>query len=206
MRDAEAVDGTHVPSRGRSEPATETVTLGRRLRERRLKRGLSLEVLASRCGLSRSGLSKIERGEVVPSTTNLSRIAEALGTSFAALMSPASEGEVVVLRAEDQPVMKDGRSGFTRRCIAPILPSRGLDWVLNHLPAGESTGVFVPHRAGVDEYIYVLSGRLEARLGRARHALEEGDALYFQAQVAHEFVATEDGACDYLLIIDNQTR
>lgn len=180
--------------------------LGESLRSMRLKRGLSLEALSRASGLSRSGISKIERGEAVPSTSSLSRITEALGTSFAALVSPAIDAEVVVLKAADQPVMIDDRTGFKRRCISPILPSRGLDWVLNSLPRGQSTGAFVPHRTGVDEYIYVISGHLDATLGDASHRLEAGDALYFQAQVSHEFVAGPDAGCEYLLIIDNQAR
>ncbi len=182
-----------------------TPKLGDRIRAFRKKRMLSLDALAAQSGVSRATISKIELDQVTPSTTNLSKIAEALGTSFAELMSPESAGETVILRAEDQPVMSDAKTGFARRCIAPILPSRGIDWVLNELPPGVSTGGFVPHRVGVEEYIYVLSGGLEARLGDDVHILSEGDALFFQAHKRHEFKAAGKGACRYMLIIHNRT-
>lgn len=179
--------------------------LGERIREFRKQRTLSLDALAALSGVSRATISKVELDQVTPSTTNLSKIAEALGTSFAELMSPEAAGEIVILRAEDQPVMSDATSGFTRRCIAPILPSRGIDWVLNELPPGASAGGFVPHRVGVEEYIYVLAGRLEARLGDDVHELSKDDALFFQAHRRHEFKAVGKRACRYMLIIHNRT-
>lgn len=186
--------------------AQEGMALGPRLKEFRAGRGFSLEQLAEKSGVSRSAISKIERGEVTPTTTNLAKLAEALGTTFAELMSPPSGGEVVVLRAKDQPRMIDDKTGFERRCIAPILPSRGLDWVLNTLPKGQSTGQFVPHSVGVEEYIYVLSGELDALLDRQSHPLSAGDALFFRAHVTHEFIARGTGPCQYLLIIDSKSR
>lgn len=195
------VNGAHSAGRRKADPGS-AGELGQSIRTLRLKRGMSLEALAKQTGLSRSGLSKVERGEAVPGTTNLSRIAEALGTTFAAIVSPPTEGEVVVLKADEQPTMVDGETGFSRRCIAPILPSRGLDWVLNTLPRGATTGTFVAHRSGVEEYIYVLEGTLSARLGERTETINAGDALYFQAHVPHEFTASEEGRCRYLLIID----
>ena len=177
--------------------------LGARLRDLRRARDLSLDELASLSGVSRATISKVELAQTSPGAATLSKLTEALGTSFAAIVSPQSVGEVVILRQGDQPVMQDGETGFARRCIAPILPSRGLDWVLNELPKGQSTGTFVPHRPGVEEYIFVLSGRLEARLGDDTHMLEDGDALYFQAQIPHTFKAIGECGCKYMLIINN---
>ena len=194
--------------RARIEPSgpAGAVSLGARLRGLRADRRLSLDRLATLSGVSRSAISKIERDEVTPGTTRLSALAEALDTTFAELMSPAARGEVVVLKRADQPVLVDERSGFTRRCIAPILPSRGLDWVHNTLPAGREAASFVPHRHGVEEYIYVLEGVLDARVGGRRVRLEAGDALYFEAQVPHEFAAAGLDDCRYLLIIDSRAR
>ena len=184
---------------------SEAQNLGERLRTYRKKRELSLDALAALSGVSRASISKIELDQVAPSTKNLSKIAEALGSSFAELMSPEAAGELVILRSGDQPAMIDAKTGFKRTCIAPILPSRGIDWVMNELPPGVSTGTFVPHRIGVEEYIYVLSGKLEARLGDEVHMLCEGDALFFQAHKSHAFKAAGKGACRYMLIIHNRT-
>lgn len=173
------------------------------VRIHRKQRGLSLEGLAELSGVSRSMISKIERAEAVPSTTVLSRLAEALGVTFSRLMAPATEREVLHIPASRQPVLRDEASGFLRRCISPVLPGRGVDWVLNTLPPKATTGEFVAHRRGVSEYIYVLKGRLSASVGDRSIVLAEGDSLYFEADAGHAFTNIGSGPCEYFLVIDS---
>lgn len=174
--------------------------LGLRIRYRRKKRVWTLDQLAEASGVSRAGISRIERGETIPSTTTLSRIAEALGVTFSQLMPVQSDDEIVVLKSSEQPIFVDDK-GFERRCISPLLPSRGIDWVHNTLPAGESTGTFYPHVTGVEEYVYVLSGAMEACVGEGKHQLKAGDSIYYLAQLERQFTATDDAPCQYLSVI-----
>jgi len=52
--------------------------VGERIREIRLKRGLTQGDLAELCGTSVAAISHIERGTKVPTITTLARIADAL--------------------------------------------------------------------------------------------------------------------------------
>jgi len=54
--------------------------LGRNIRETRIKEGYSQEELASRCGLHRTYISDVERGERNVSVENIEKIAKALKT------------------------------------------------------------------------------------------------------------------------------
>lgn len=54
---------------------------GMRVRERRLELGLSQEGLALACGLDRSYVGGIERGQRNASLLNVEKIARALGTN-----------------------------------------------------------------------------------------------------------------------------
>ena len=94
--------------------------LAREVHATRRRRLLSLEQLAAVSGVSRSMISKIERGEAVPSTTVLAKLAEALGVTFARLMSHPVEREVLVIEAARQPVLADAASGLVRRCLEPM--------------------------------------------------------------------------------------
>ena len=58
---------------------------GARLRQLRKARKISQEAVALACGLDRSYLGRIERGEVNVSLVNIHRIAEALGVKSAQL-------------------------------------------------------------------------------------------------------------------------
>jgi len=177
--------------------------LAEELKRHRKAHDLSLEKLSARSGVSRSMISKIERAETVPSTGTLSHLAEALGTTFSQLMAQPIEREFVVIPAARQPVLRDELSGYTRRCISPVLPGRGIDWVLNTLPPSGTTGEFVAHRRGVEEYIYVVSGQLKASVGDRSAVLDAHDALYFEADESHVFTNVGDGVCEYFLIINS---
>ena len=197
------MDDTNARDRSDAGSSEQLEALASELRHQRRRQTLSLEQLASLSGVSRSMISKIERGEAVPSTVVLSRLAEALGVTFAKLMLPAVEREIVVIPAAVQPVLRDQASGFQRRCLSPVLPGRGIDWVLNTLPPGGATGEFTAHRRGVEEYIYVLRGRLRATIGERSLTLSEGDSLYFEADLPHGFSNPAAAPCEYFLVIDS---
>lgn len=55
-------------------------SFGARLREIRLARGLSQEALASLCGLDRTYIGSVERGERNVSLINIYKIADALNS------------------------------------------------------------------------------------------------------------------------------
>ena len=177
--------------------------IARELHGARRKRHLSLEQLADLSGVSRSMISKIERSEAVPSTTVLAKLAEALDLTFSQLMSQSVEREILVIEASRQPVLKDDISGLTRRCLSPVLPGRGIDWVLNTLPPRSTAGDFGAHRRGVEEYIFVQSGTLKAVIGAEVVTLQSGDSLYFQADANHAFTNVGKTDCVYFLVIDS---
>jgi len=60
-----------------------------RVRTLRAASSLSLDALASRCAVSRSMLSLVERGETSPTAVVLEKIATALGISLAAMFDEA---------------------------------------------------------------------------------------------------------------------
>lgn len=176
--------------------------LGRRIKQLRQEKGLTLEQLAKSSGVSKSMISKIERQEAVPTTTVLSRLAEAFSISVSGLIGATPSGEALVIRQADQPVFLDPRNGFERRSLSPLFPSRGVDLVLNILPPHQSTGAFQAHPAGVEEHLAVTEGTLHLRLDTNTFMLEKGDAMFFHANVEHEFINLGDEPCHYFIAID----
>ena len=75
------------------------VGLARRIRERRQSLNLTLEQVASRTGLTRSVLSKVENFRVTPSLPALAKIAQALETTISELTRGVGEPpEVSIVR------------------------------------------------------------------------------------------------------------
>jgi XRE family transcriptional regulator, regulator of sulfur utilization len=108
----------------------------------------------------------------------------------------------VLLRRKDQPVFRVPTTGFERRSLSPVAGGSGVDLVANLLPAGQSSGMFPPHRPGVEETLVVASGRLRLRLGEARYELRAGDSIFYRAHVAHRFdnPSADEPAVFYIVV------
>src|SRR5260221_8703246 len=93
--------------------------IARRARELRAARGLTLDALAERSGVSRSMISRIERGESSPTAVLLERLATGLSVPLASLFeAPAASPEPIARRA-DQVQWRDPASGYVRRNVSP---------------------------------------------------------------------------------------
>ncbi len=175
--------------------------LGGRVRELRRGRGLTLEDLAGRSGVSRAMLSKVERGEKNPTLVVAAKVAEGLGIPLSRLLGVEERRAVVVVPRGRRRVIRDPETGFERQLLSPNFGGRGVEFVRNVVPQGSTSGEFPPHRRGVEEYIVVEKGRLRAVIGGEEYLLEEGDSLYFEADVAHRFDNAGEGPCSYYLVI-----
>jgi transcriptional regulator with XRE-family HTH domain len=174
--------------------------LGARVRDLRRERGWTLEHLAERSGVSRAMISKLERGEKNPTLVVAAKVAEGLGVSLSRLVGIEERRRVVVVPREGRMVMRDPETGFERQLLSPSFG--GLEFIRNVVPEGSTSGEFPPHRRGVEEYVVVEKGRLRVVLDGEEHILEEGDAAYFEADVAHRFDNAGEGECSYYLVIE----
>ena len=184
--------------------AVSSEELGGRVREFRRERGLTLEALAERSGVSRAMISKVERGEKNPTLIVAAKVAEGLGVSLSQLVGIEERREVIVVPRDRQMVMRDSRTGLERRLLSPTFGGRGVEFIRNVVPKGATSGEFPPHRQGVEEYLVVENGRLKATLAGEEHLLEEGDALYFDADVPHRFDNAGEKECSYYLVIASE--
>ncbi|MEJ7819169.1 MAG: XRE family transcriptional regulator [Rubrobacteraceae bacterium] len=184
--------------------AVATERLGVRVRELRRGRGLTLEGLAERSGVSRAMISKLERGEKNPTLVIAAKLAEGLEVTLSQLAGVEERREVVVMPKERRMTMHDPETGFERQLLSPSFGGRGVEFIRNEIPEGSTSGEFPPHRRGVEEYIVVEKGTLRAVLGGEEHLLGEGDAVYFEADVPHRFDNAGEGACSYYLVISSR--
>lgn len=153
--------------------------LAARVRSLRAERGLTLDGLAERAGVSRSMISLVERGESSPTAAVLDRLAGGLGVTLASLFAEPEKPDASPLaRRGSQPAWRDPGSGYVRRNLsAPGFPSR-LELVEVVLPAGARVAYDTPPRAApVDQQVWLLDGEVEVALGKAIHRLAPGDCL-----------------------------
>ncbi|MEV7626510.1 helix-turn-helix domain-containing protein [Actinoplanes sp. NPDC089786] len=162
--------------------------LAARLASLRGERGWSLEFLADRSGVSRSTLSRLERGEVSPTTALLGRVCAAYGMTQSRLLAEVeSEPAAALIRAADQPVWRDEAAGFTRRAVSP--PHAGLraEMIEGVLGPGADVAYDRPTVEGLEQHVWILDGTLELTDGDTTYGLATGDCLRFRLWSATRF-------------------
>jgi transcriptional regulator with XRE-family HTH domain len=175
--------------------------LGARIRAERARRGLSLEALSARSGVSRSMLSQVERGGKVPTVLVLDRIATGLDTSIARLLGDERPARVVVLRRGEQDVAVDP-TGWERRILSPVLPGVEFELMRTTIPAGVDAGVFSPHAPGSREYLGMERGTLRLTIDGETHRLRAGDSVYYAGDCQHGFANPGPDECVYYLAME----
>jgi transcriptional regulator with XRE-family HTH domain len=169
--------GDILPNMG--EPATADMgpRLASRLAELRSEHDWSLEDLAGRTGMSRSTVSRLERGEISPTTTQLGRLAAAYQRTMSRLLAEVESPPAHLVRAAEQVVWRDETSGFARRLVSP--PHADLRGELTEcqLRPGGDISDEAPSAAGLEQHVWVLSGSLEFTSGDEVFLLVPGDCL-----------------------------
>jgi transcriptional regulator with XRE-family HTH domain len=191
-------------SRRPDPTATETTgsNLRQNLRRLRHEREMTLDALAERSSVSRAMISKIERGVAVPTATILGKLAAGLEVGLSQLVGNSYPRKPTLLPCQEQAVYRDPESGLTRRSLSPLFPDRSVDFVLNTLPPGGRV-VFPGHNYGIEEYLFVHRGCLTVVTGGQRHAVRQGDTLFYPAHDCHEFHNESDQTAEFFIIIDD---
>ena len=165
---------------------------------------MTLEELAEVSGVSRAMISKLERGEKNPTLVVAAKLAEGLGVTLSRLAGMEERREVIMVSRERRMVMRDPETGFERQLLSPNAVGLGVEFIQNKIPEGSTSGEFPPHRKGVEEQLVVERGTLRATLAGEEYLLEEGDSIYFEADVPHRFDNAGKGECSYYLVISSR--
>jgi transcriptional regulator with XRE-family HTH domain len=191
-RDAEA--------RGDPEPLD---GISERLREERVKAGISQRELARRLGLSASLISQLESGQSRPSVGTLYSIVTELGVSLDRVIRGDDAPEV----SEAGVAGRNGRGPLVRPGErAAIDLDSGVRWeeltaereddVDFLLAIYEVGGASTPDRSLIRhqgrEYGYVVSGTLGIQVGFQEYELQPGDSVAFDSTTPHRLFNTGD--------------
>lgn len=186
--------------------------MGERLRLARQSRRLSLRVLADRLGVSPSLISQIETGRANPSVSTLYAIADELDVSLDELLfndrrpaeplpGPASRVDVpsAGTMTPSDPVQRAGTRHNIRLASGvrwerlTTLSEPGVEFLhVTYEVGGASSPDDAYQRHPGHEWGYVLSGRLQVRIGFDEYVLEPGDAISINSSIPHRLATIGD--------------
>lgn len=187
--------------RAPDEPDTVDARLADRLGRLRTERGWSLDELSRRTGVSRSTLSRLERGELSPTAALLGRLCTAYGRTMSRLLMEVEAEPPGLVPAAQQPVWRDEQAGFVRRSVSP--PHAGLraEIIEGTLAAGAAVVYENPPVPGMEQHIWVLDGTVEITVEGTVHTVGPGDCLRFRLRGPSHFHCPGPERVRYALMI-----
>ena len=164
--------------------------IGRRLRELRKEQDWTLAEVAARTGISVGTLSKLEHGKTDLNFTSVNKLANGLGLPVTDLTNPGS-------RMQGRRAITMGGQGamFDTPDVAyEVLCSEVANHQQGYLKGVVKSHEFDPelpwHRHKGQEFIYVLSGRLELHTELYKPVqLKAGDSILFDSSMGHHYVS-----------------
>lgn len=160
--------------------------LGRRLRQERLRRGLTLKQIESRVGISATHLSDIERGKCSPTVGVLDKLAKALETRSALLLDTLTAAAVTVTRSGERQIVLSGCGTVRSEGVTPQTAQSTMSLLYKTYEVAPDRPAREHGHVG-EEFVTVLEGRLCVIVGGEEHILEAGDSIHFKSSLPHGF-------------------
>ena len=155
-------------------------TIGTKLRDLRLKNGLTQEELADRAELSKGFISQLENDLTSPSIATLIDILTLLGSNLSKFFADYDE-EQLVFTADDY--FEKQSDGGNITWIVPTAQKNAMEPIIIELAPGQETDADFPHEG--EEFGYVLAGAVEVTVGERTAIARAGETFYFAADKRH---------------------
>ena len=161
--------------------------IGARLRKMRKRLNLGIAEAASRSGISPGFLSAIELSKTNASVATLHRLAAVYNTTVLEFFDVPNRSGRLVRPGQGRALRTD--SGVTIELLS--MGTKMLEPMLFRVPPSAGSDGAYSHVG--EEFIYMLTGRLEIWLGELEcHTLEPGDSFWFESNLGHRWFNPSD--------------
>ena len=151
----------------------------------RQQAGRTLTEVARQADLTKSALSKIETGRISPPISTLSRIARALRVRLADFFVTDGPAPALVVTRKGRGThftRDESRFGYAYEALAAPKRDKTAEPFLLTIRPGDPPGRF--HHGG-QEFLFMLSGKLEFTFDDEAIVVQAGDSMYFDSGHVH---------------------
>ena len=160
-----------------------SMDVGKRVKELREERRVSIRDVSRKSGISANALSMIERGITSPSVSTLYRLVEALGVPITAIFRAELLREEIVFCPVAERTQVPFPLGMWEGLGGETFIGRVQPFMLT-LEVGADSGAQPIVHTG-HEFVMCLQGQLEYRVEGKIYFLSPGDSLLFAARLRH---------------------
>ena len=182
------------------------------IRYLRKMRGMTLEEVSEKTGITAAHLSLIERNKRDPSIQTLIKIAQALQVDVETFWwntvesSPKDDAEYELVRKDERKVYK---GVYNDKLIYEYVTGEvkfgpqtngEMEGYIAKLAPGGNTNPFAPTIHKTDEFMYVLRGKMICEIENEHIIMSQGDSVTIKKNMAHRFINEFDEEVEVLMI------
>ncbi|WP_054634950.1 XRE family transcriptional regulator [Thalassobacillus sp. C254] len=146
--------------------------IGRKVKEVRKRKGLTLEQASGMTGVSKPMLGQIERGISNPTVSTLWKIASGLDEAFSTFIEEPKP-DIIHIRAEELQELDGGHGGFVVQPVLPKERDRSFEVFYIKLKRGGHYHSHA-HQDGVEESLFISEGEVEVMIQERYIRLRKG--------------------------------
>jgi len=178
--------------------------IGEKIRTLRLKKSMGLVELGKHTGLSAALLSKLERGKLFPTLPTLLRIALVFSVGLEFFFTDERKRRVVAVVRKRDRVRFPERPGtpdvsYFFECLDYPATERKFSTFLADFQDLPPERTRPHHHPGV-EFLYLVNGTLDIKVGSEDFSLEAGDSIYFDSAVQHSYRRMGRKPCEAVIV------
>jgi len=178
------------------------MNLGDTIHRIRKERKMTLLGLAEKSGVALATLSRMENGKMTGTLESHMKITEALGVTLPDLYKNLSLSKRTIAintqKSRTEVFIHDKKS--SEELLASKVSDKKMMPVLIKIKSGGKTRD-EKMKPGIEKFVYVLDGRIEANVGEEKYNLIKGDTLYFEAATPHFFKNTHGHDTKLLCVV-----
>jgi len=170
--------------------------VGKRIKELRKERDISIEALSNLTGFSIDRLNNIESGVEQPQLGTVMKLSKALDAVVGRLVSGMGNKLYSITRKnERKSISRSGsltstQNAYSYMSLAPEVQGRHMEALIVQLEKVEKETSI--HNG--EEFIFVLEGLVYLTIGKDEYELEPGDSAYYLSTTPHFITAKTDKA------------
>ena len=177
--------------------------LGKRIRQYRVNKGLTLQGLAEKTGLTKGYLSKIEKAKKAPPVSTLINLAKALDINISEIFGEGENNKspiCLVKKGDRRFIARDGTVfGYAYQTLAHRFHDKHMEPYILTLPLNPKQNALFQHKG--EEMMFVLEGTMKFFHGENEFIVDEGDCVYFDASIPHYGICQGNKEVNILMVI-----
>jgi electron transfer flavoprotein alpha subunit len=171
--------------------------LGDLVKELRERRGYERNETARALDMTSRELEKIEKNEETPSVSFLLRIAQLFRVDPAPFLTQAEGARSDRKRVES---FSKRTQNYSYRTLTPGAEQKHLRAFQITIDPGRDHKM-VEYKHEGEEFVYVLRGEVEIKVGEELHGLRRGDTLHFEGSIPHHLRNPSQKKTDLIVVL-----